>query len=80
MTHSTSEDSCDLLSVTQAAKLLGVTRQRVHDLIKHGQIVSRKLGRFHYIEAMEIERYKGKPSGKPYQPRTTAFEADSIDI
>lgn len=78
-TYPSSEDSTDFLSVTQAAQVLGVTRQRVHDLIKNGQIVARKLGRFYYIEATEIERYKDRPTGKPYQPRTTSFHANSID-
>lgn len=80
MTVPSSEDSSDLLSVTQAAKVLGITRQRVHDLIKNGQIVARKLGRFYYIETIEIERYKDKPTGKPYQPRTTNSHLNSIDI
>ncbi len=75
-----SEDSTELLSVTQAAGVLGVTRQRVHDLIKNGQIVARKLGRFYYIEEAEIQRYKDKPTGKPYQPRTTGSQTNSIDI
>lgn len=78
MTNPDSENSSDLLCVTQAAQMLAITRQRVHDLIKNGQIVARKLGRFYYIEATEIERYKDKPTGKPYQPRTTGL-ANSID-
>ncbi len=49
MTDSDSNDSPELLSVAQTAKLLDVTRQRVHDLIKNGQIVARKLGRYYYI-------------------------------
>ena len=73
------EDSFNLLSVTQAAKVLGITRQR-HDLIKNGQIVTRKLGRFYYVEATEIERYRNQPTVKPYQPRTTASKSNSIDI
>lgn len=72
MTDSGSNDSSELLSVAQTAKLLAVTRQRVHDLIKKGQIAARKLGRYYYIEAVELERYKNQPTGKPYQPRTTS--------
>lgn len=69
-----------LLSVSEVATELGITRQRVHDLIKNGQIVAHKLGRFYYIEDVEIQRYKDKPVGKPYQPRTTASSTKSIDI
>lgn len=79
MTDSDSNDNPELLSVAQTAKLLDVTRQRVHDLIKNGQIVARKLGRYYYIEIAEIERYKNQPTGKPYQPRSTTSQAFSID-
>lgn len=79
MTDSNSSDNPELLSVAQTAKLLDITRQRVHDLIKNGQIVARKLGRYYYIEAAELERYKNQPTGKPYQPRSTTSQADSID-
>lgn len=78
MTGSGSNNNPELLSVAQTAKLLDVTRQRVHDLIKNGQIVALKLGRYYYIEVTELERYKNQPTGKPYQPRTTSQE-DSID-
>ena len=73
------EGNPELLSVTQVASELGVTRQRVHDLIKNGQIIACKLGRFYYIEAAEVQRYKDKPLGKPYQPRTTSSSSNSID-
>lgn len=79
MTDSNSNDNPELLSVAQTAKRLDVTRQRVHDLIKNGQIVARKLGRYYYIEAAELERYKNQPTGKPYQPRSTTSQEDSID-
>ena len=78
MTDSGSNDSPELLSVAHAARLLNVTRQRVHDLIKNGQIVARKLGRYYYIESAELERYKNQPTGKPYQPRSTTPQEDSI--
>ncbi len=73
-----SEGNSELLSVTQVASELGVTRQRVHDPIENGQTIARKLGRFYYIEAAEMQRYKDKPMGKPYQPRTTSFPSNSV--
>lgn len=79
MTDSGSNDNSELLSVAQAVELLGVTRQRVHELIKKGQIVAHKLGRYYYIEAGEIERYQNRPTGKPYQPRSTTSQTHSID-
>jgi excisionase family DNA binding protein len=78
MTNFDSSNNSELLSVSQTANLLDVTRQRVHDLIKNGQIVARKLGRYYYIETTELERYRNQPTGKPYQPRTTSQD-NSID-
>jgi len=40
MSDHSSEGNPELLSVTQVAGELGVTRQRVHELIKNGQIVA----------------------------------------
>jgi excisionase family DNA binding protein len=68
-------NSSELLSIAQTANLLGVTRQRVHELIKNRQIIACKLGRYYYVEIVEVERYKNQPTGKPYQPRST----NSID-
>ncbi|MEA5623944.1 helix-turn-helix domain-containing protein [Nostoc sp. UHCC 0251] len=79
MTDSGSNDSPELLSVAQTAKLLDVTRQRIHDLIKNGQIIARKLGRYYYIEVAEVQRYQNQPTGKPYQPRSTTSQENSID-
>ena len=77
--YSSSDASSELLSVAQTAQLLGVTRQRIHDLIKNGQIVACKLGRYYYIQTAEAERYQQQPTGKPYQPRSTTPELNSID-
>ncbi|MEH2056641.1 MAG: helix-turn-helix domain-containing protein [Nostoc sp.] len=79
MTDSASNNTPELLSVAQTAKLLSVTRQRVHDLIKNGQIIAHKLGRYYYIEPAEVERYQNQPTGKPYQPRSTSSQSNSID-
>jgi len=79
MTDSSSSDGLNLLSVTQVAQLLGVTRQRVHDLIKNNQIIAYQLGRYYYVETTELERYRNQPIGKPYQPRSTKPNSNSID-
>jgi excisionase family DNA binding protein len=79
MTDFHSDKRHELLSVAQTAKLLDISRQRVHDLIKNGQIVACKLGRYYYIETAELERYQNQPTGKPYQPRSTTSQPNSID-
>ncbi|WP_414528012.1 helix-turn-helix domain-containing protein [Nodularia chucula] len=79
MTDSGSHNISKLLSITQTAQILGITRQRVHDLIKNEQIIASKLGRYYYIEVAEVERYKNLPTGKPYQPRSTTSGGNSVD-
>jgi excisionase family DNA binding protein len=79
MTNYDENNTPELLSVAQVAKMLNVTRQRVHDLIKNSQIVAHKLGRYYYIDALELERYQNQPTGKPYQARKTSSSENSID-
>jgi excisionase family DNA binding protein len=71
-------DRDDLVSVADAAKRLGVTRQRVHTLITNGQLKAVRLGHYRYIEAVELDRYLALPRGRPFSPRSTLNE-DSID-
>jgi len=67
-----------LLSVSQAARRIGVTRQRVHALIAHGQLRATRLGHYYFLEEEEVERYLSLPHGKPYAPRSSA-RGNSID-
>lgn len=71
-------DTNKLLSITEAAQRLGITRQRVHALIANTQLKAVRLGHYHYIEESEIERYLALPKGKPYAPRSTS-DPNSID-
>ncbi|MEM8534606.1 MAG: helix-turn-helix domain-containing protein [Chloroflexota bacterium] len=70
-------ESNSLIPLSEAAQRIGITRQRLHKLITNGQIKAIRLGRYHYIEGIELERYLQLPQGKPYAPRTT--DSDSID-
>lgn len=70
-------DNSTLIPVSEAAKRIGITRQRLHKLIANQQIRAVRLGRYHYIEEAELERYLQLPEGKPYAPRTT--DENSID-
>lgn len=67
----------DLIPLSEAAKRLGITRQRLHKLISNHQIRAIRLGRYHYIEEPEIARYSQLPQGKPHAPRTTT--ENSVD-
>lgn len=68
----------DLLSITEVAKRIGISRQRIHMLILNGQIKAIRLGRYYYIEASELERYIQLPQGRPHAPRST-LDQNSID-
>lgn len=68
-------ESNSLVPISEAAQRIGITRQRLHKLIANGQIKAVRLGRYHYIEVIELERYVQLPQGKPYAPRTTGSES-----
>lgn len=56
----------DLLTVTQAAEYLGVTRQAVHVLTKRGY--GRRLGSFWLFTRAELDAYRALPrthGGRP---------------
>jgi excisionase family DNA binding protein len=71
-------DRPTLLSVAEAARRLGVTRQRVHVLIANSQLKAIRLGHYHFIEEVEVERYRALPEGRPYSPRST-IDKESVD-
>lgn len=66
-----------LLPLTDVARRLGISRQRLHTLISNSQIKALRLGRYYYVTESEIEAYQTLPQGKPYTPRSTSN--NSID-
>lgn len=46
-----------LLSITEAARALGVSRQRVHQLISSGKIKAIRVGRQYVIPSQELQKY-----------------------
>lgn len=57
----------DLLTITQAARLLGVTRQTISAAVKRGRIKARKVGHVSLISSASIKQYK--KTRKPAPPR-----------
>ncbi len=53
----------DLLSPGDAAKLLGVSRQRLTQLREKGQIQAHRVGHFWLYPRMDIERRKAEAEG-----------------
>jgi hypothetical protein len=54
-----------LLTLPQAAAALGISRQRVWWLVRHGRIEADRLGVNWYITAAEVRRVRGRKTGRP---------------
>jgi excisionase family DNA binding protein len=56
-----------LYSITEAAERLGMTRQRVHQLIQEGRLTAAQHGRMWLISESEIEVLQSRirPTGRP---------------
>lgn len=48
----------ELISVTEAAKYLGISRQAVLSAIEEGRMAAKKVGRQWVIRKVELEKYK----------------------
>jgi excisionase family DNA binding protein len=62
-----------LLSVTEAARLLGISRQRIHGLISAGRIEGHQYGNAYLVERSSVARYRANPPGRP--PKASAGRA-----
>lgn len=61
-------NSQDLISVTEAADRLGVTRGRVAQLISEGRLPASKVGHVFVIQAQDLELVKDRRPGRPPNP------------
>lgn len=59
------EELLDLISVTEAAKLRGVTRQAILDLISRGKIQAVEVGGRRFVRRSEVRSYKPSKGGRP---------------
>ncbi len=55
----------NLISVTEAAKRLGVIRQRVFQLIKAGKLPAKMVGSQYIIQESDLELVKDRQTGRP---------------
>ncbi len=60
----------DLLTVTQAAEYLGVTRQSVHNMTKQGY--GRRVGSMWLFTREEVDRWKAAPRHAGGRPKPGA--------
>jgi excisionase family DNA binding protein len=59
----------DLVGTTKAAKLLGVSQNRVRQLVASGQLPAERIGRTFVIRLRDIEAFAAAPPGRPRHPR-----------
>jgi excisionase family DNA binding protein len=57
----------DLVSQAEAARIRGVTRQAISQLIKKGRFRIFKIGGNILLKRTEVESYKVKPAGRPLE-------------
>ena len=55
----------NLLSVKQAAEVLGVNRQRVQQLIESERLPAEKVGAYYVIKEKDLELVKDRKNGRP---------------
>lgn len=54
-----------LLSVAEAAEILGVTRGRVNQLISEERLPAQKIGRAYAIKEVDLKLVEDRPTGRP---------------
>lgn len=65
ITHRKNELQAVQCGTSEAAHILGVTRQRVHALIKSGRLPATKLGTDYIITLHDLEAIKTRTHGRP---------------
>jgi excisionase family DNA binding protein len=59
----------ELVGTTEAATLLGISPNRVRQLIAKGQLPAIRVGRTFVIRRAEVKRFAAEPPGRPRHPR-----------
>ncbi len=62
----------DLLTAAEAARVLGLTRQRVTALAHAGRMGRQIAGRYYVFTRAEIEAYREEPKSKGGRPKPEA--------
>jgi excisionase family DNA binding protein len=59
------EETKDLISVTQAAERLGLSRKRVFEFIRDQRLPAVKVGSAYVIKTADLELVKERKTGRP---------------
>lgn len=68
-------DTKEYISTNEAAKALGVTRQRVLQLIQDGRLKAEKFASVYMIRRDALSNIEEKPMGRPPKPADTEKRA-----
>jgi excisionase family DNA binding protein len=66
----------EFISTTEAAARLGVTRQRVLQLIENGRLDAKKFANVYMIRLASLENIGDRKPGRPPQAKTGASKAE----
>ncbi len=58
-------DTDDLITITAAAKLRGVSQQAMSDMIKRGKITAIEIGGVKFLRRDEVLNYEKEKGGRP---------------
>ena len=64
----------EVLSLAEAAEVLGVTRRNLSNQAKRGRIKAMLLGDRYVVTTEEVERYQKEQAGKPGRKRKNGGE------
>ena len=59
----------DLIGTSTAAELLGISQNRIRQLIASGQLPAQRVGRTFVIRRKDAESFAAQPPGRPRHPR-----------
>lgn len=62
----------DYITTNEAAESLGVTRQRVLQLIQDGRLKAEKFSNVYMIRPADLSNIEEKPIGRPPKPKAEA--------
>ena len=65
----------DLISQADAAKLRGVSRASINELVTRGRLKTIGIGGKVFLYRSEVEAFEPKPGGRPPKPKAGQAEA-----
>jgi excisionase family DNA binding protein len=58
----------DLITQAEAARIRGVSREAIYDLVARGKLKVRQIGGQKFVQRSEVENYEPQAGGRPPGP------------